>query len=121
MLGLSTVAPHIKSGKLRAIFVSSARRQSEFPDVPTLQESGFPGLIGDEWWAILAPKGTPKPIVNKLNAEITRVFALPDVQERIRKLGVEFIGSTPEGLAEFMQSEYAKSGKLLKAANVQPE
>ena len=121
MLGLSTVGPHIKAGKLRPIFIGSAKRHPEFPDVPTLQESGFPGLVADEWWMILAPAGTPKPIVNRLNAEITRVFALPDVQERIVKLGVEFIGSTPEQAAEFLKTESAKWGEVIRKANIQPE
>jgi tripartite-type tricarboxylate transporter receptor subunit TctC len=121
ILGLSTVAPYVKSGKLRAIFISSATRHPEFPDVPTLEESGFPGLVKDEWWAILAPAGTPQQIVNRLNAEITRVFTLPDVRARIHLLGVEFTGSTPDGVAEFMKSESAKWGKFIKEANIRPE
>jgi tripartite-type tricarboxylate transporter receptor subunit TctC len=121
MLGLSTVAPYVKSRKLRAIFISSAKRHSEFPDIPTLEESGFPGLVKDEWWAILAPAGTPMEIVSRLNAEITHVFTLPDVRERIYKLGVEFTGSTPEGVTKFMKSESAKWGKFIKEANIHPE
>ena len=121
MLALSTVGPYVKSGKLRAIFVSSATRNPEFPDIPTLEEVGFPGLVKDEWWAILAPAGTPKEIVNRLNAEIMHVFTLPDVRERIRKLGVEFTGSTPDGVTTFMQSESRKWGKFIKAARVKPE
>ena len=121
MLGLSTVGPHVKSGKLRALFIGSAKRHPEFPDVPTLQESGFPGIIADEWWAILAPAGTPKPIVNRLNQEITRVFTQPDVQERLLKLGVEFIGSSPEQVTEFLKSESAKWGEVIRKANIQPE
>ena len=88
---------------------------------PTLQESGFPGLVADEWWAILAPAGTPKPVVDRLNADITRIFTLPDVQERTAKLGVEFIGSTPAGLAEFMQAESVRWGKVLQRAGIKPE
>lgn len=120
-LGLSTVAPHIQSGKSRALFVFSAKRQREFPNVPTLQESGFPGLVADEWWAILAPAGTPKAVVDRLNAEITRIFTLPDVQERIGRLGIEFIGSTPAGLSEFMQSESVRWGKVTQASGIKPE
>jgi tripartite-type tricarboxylate transporter receptor subunit TctC len=120
-LGLSTVAPFIKAGKVRALFVLSAKRQSEFADVPTLQESGFPGLVADEWWGILAPAGTPKPIVDRLNAEITRIFTLPEVQERIGKLGIEFIGSTPAGLGEFIQSESVRWGKVLQTSGIKPE
>lgn len=121
MLGLSTVAPYIKSGKLKAIFVSSAKRNPEFPDVPTLAESGFPGLVIDEWWCLLAPAGTPKPIVNALNQEVTKIFAAPDVQEKIAKLGVEFIGSTPAQVSEFMQAESARNAKVIKAARIEPQ
>ena len=121
MLGLSTVAQYIKGGKVKALFVSSAKRHPEFSDVPTLQESGFPGLVVDEWWAILAPAGTPKPILNTLNAEITKIFARADVQEKISKLGVEFIGSTPGQVAEFMQSESARNAKVIKAAKIEPQ
>ena len=120
MLGLSTVAPHVKSGKLRAIFIGSAKRNSEFPDVPTLTESGYP-IVADEWWAILAPAGTPRPIVDRLNAEITRVFTLPDVKERLVKLGVEFIGSKPDEVTEFMKAESAKWGEVIKRADIQPQ
>jgi tripartite-type tricarboxylate transporter receptor subunit TctC len=121
MLAMSTVAPYVKSDKLRAIFVSSAVRHPEFPDVPTLQESGFPGLVKDEWWAILAPAGTSRKIVNLLNTEITRAFELPDVREQLSKLGVEFTGSTPDDVAEFMKSESAKWGRLIKAAGIREE
>ncbi len=119
MLGLSTVAPYIKSGKLKALFISSAKRVPEFPDIPTLQESGFPGLVVDEWWCLLAPAGTPKSIASALNAEVTRIFAAPDVQERTAKLGVEFIGSTPAQVPEFMQSESARLSKVIKAAKIE--
>lgn len=120
-LGLSTLAPFIQAGRLRALFVLSARRHHEFPSVPTLQESGFPGLVADEWWGILAPAGTPKAAVDRLNAEITRIFTLPDVQERIAKLGIEFIGSTPAGLAEFMQAETVRWSKVVQRAGIKPE
>lgn len=121
MLGLSTVAPHIRSGKLKPLFVSGAKRVPEFPDIPTLQESGFPGLVVDEWWCLLAPAGTPKPIVNAINAEVTRIFAAPDVQEKIAKLGVEFIGSTPAQVTEFMQAESARLSKVIKAAKIEAQ
>ena len=121
MLGLSTVAQYIKAGKVKALFVSSAKRHPEFPDVPTLQESGFPGLVTDEWWAILAPAGTPKPIIDTLNAEITKIFARPDVQEKISKLGVEFIGSTPGQVTDFMRAESARNAKVIKAAKIEPQ
>ena len=121
ILGYSTVASYVKNGQLRAIFVSSAKRHPDMPDVPTLQESGYPGLVNDEWWALLAPAKTPKPVVDTLNAEITRIFTLPDVQERLVKLGVEFVKTTPEQTIEFMQAESAKGAKIIRAAKIEVE
>ncbi len=121
MLGLSTVAPHVKNNVMKGIFVSSAQRTADLPDVPTLRESGYPDLVTDEWWAILAPAGTPKPIVSLLNAEIAKVFTAPDVKERLVKLGVEYIPGAPERVADFIRSESARGAKILKAAKIEPE
>lgn len=119
MLGLSTVSQYIQAGKLKPIFITSTKRHPDFPNVPTLQESGYPNIVNDEWWVILAPAGTPKPIVNALNAEITRIFQLPDVKDKIAKLGVDFIGGTPAQAAEFMQVESERLGKVIKAAKIE--
>ncbi|MBI4192742.1 MAG: hypothetical protein HY525_19690 [Betaproteobacteria bacterium] len=111
----------IKAGHIRPIFVTSAKRQPLFPEIPTLHESGFRGPVAEEWWGILAPARTPRPLVNKLNAEITRIFNEPDVQERIRKLGIDYIGSAPEGFGTFMQQEAVKWEKVIKNAGIKPE
>jgi tripartite-type tricarboxylate transporter receptor subunit TctC len=121
MASLLTGAPHVRSGRARGILVTSAKRQSILPDVPTLKESGFPTFEADEWWAILAPAGTPKEIVNKVNLEIVRIFQLPDVKERIANLGIEYIGSTPDGLAKFMRNEAVKWEKVIKTAGIKAE
>lgn len=121
MLGLSTVAQHIKSGKLKALFVSSAKRHPEFPDLPTLQESNFPGLVTDEWWVLLAPAGTPKAAIDALNAEVTKIFSDRDVQAKTAKLGIEFVGSAPGQVAEFMQSESERNAKVIRAAKIEPQ
>jgi tripartite-type tricarboxylate transporter receptor subunit TctC len=121
MASLLTGSPHARAGKIRALFVTSAKRQRVLPDVPTLQESGFPGFEADEWWAILAPAGTPKDIASKLNTEIVRIFDLPDVKERIGNLGIEYIGSTPDGLGKFMRDEAVKWEKIIKTAGIKPE
>lgn len=121
MSGLYTATAAIKAGQIRALFVTSAKRSPLFPDVPTAQESGFPGFVADEWWGILAPKGTPAAIVNRINAEITAIFSQPDVRARIDKLGIEFIGSTPAQFGEFMQKESVKWSGVLKKAGVKPE
>jgi len=121
MSGLFTATQAIKAGQIRALFVTSAKRSPLFPDLPTAQEAGFPGLVADEWWAILAPAGTPKAVVNKLNAEITKIFTAPDVKARIDKLGIEFVGGSPADLAAFMQKESAKNNLVLQKAGVKPE
>ena len=121
MASFLTGSPHARAGKIRPIFVTSAKRQAGLPDVPTLKESGFPTFEADEWWAILAPAGTPKDIITKLNTEIVRIFALPDVKERLTQLGIDYIGSTPEGLAKYMRDESAKWEKVIKNAGIKPE
>lgn len=118
MSGLYTVSNVLQAGKIKPIFVTTATRVPNFPNIPTLQESGFPGLVEDEWWAILAPAGTPKAIVNKLNVEITRIFNLPDVKERIAKQDIEFIGGTPEDLLTFMKAKAARWDNVLNAAGI---
>ena len=121
MQGLYTATETIRAGKVRALFNFSAKRSPLFPDLPTAEEVGYPGLVTDEWWAILAPAGTPPAIVSKLNAEIKSIFNQPDVKARIDKLGIEFVGSTPEELGTFMEKERTKNEKLLKDAGVKLE
>lgn len=121
MSGLFTATQAIRAGQVKALFVTSAKRSPLFPDLPTAEEAGYPGLVVDEWWAILAPRGTPKSIINKLNAEITRIFTQPDVKERIDKIGIEFVGGSPADLAAFMQKESVKNEQVLKKAGVKPE
>ena len=121
MAAFLTALPHVQSGKARAIVVTSAQRHKQLPDVPTMIESGFPGFEQNEWWVLLAPTGTPKDVVAKLNTEIQRFMALPDVKERFVTLGLEYIGGPPEKLAAFLRSETEKSSKAMQAAGVKPE
>jgi tripartite-type tricarboxylate transporter receptor subunit TctC len=103
------------------VAVTSATRSVILPDVPTVAESGFPGFSDHKWFSFLAPAGTPKFIVNKLNAEITRIFSLPDVMEKIAALDIEFIGGSPEDATAYMQSKSSKWDKLLQQAGIKPE
>ena len=121
ILGLSTVGPHIQNNNVRGIFVASAQRATEFPSLPTLRESGYPSIVKDEWWAILAPAGTPRAVVAALNAEIDRIFTSPDVKSRVGKLGVDYIPSTPDKIAEYIRNEGVNGGQVLKAAKIEPE
>ena len=119
MFDTSVVAgPHIEGGRLRALAVTSAKRASAFPNVPTMAESGVPGYDVVSWQAIFAPAGTPKPIVDRLHAEIAKILKDPEVQERLAKLGLDPSGMTPAELAAFQKVEIDKWAKVIKAANI---
>lgn len=119
MFDTSVVAgPHIEGGRLRALAVTSAKRAAAFPNVPTVAESGVPGYDVVSWQAIFAPAGTPKPIVDRLHAEVARILKEPDVQERFAKLGLDPSGMAPAELAAFQKAEIEKWAKVIKAANI---
>lgn len=109
--------PFIKSGKARALAVTTGKRAAAFPDLPTMK-SLYPEFESDNWYAMFFPKGTSKDIVAKLNAEIIKALKAPDVDAFIRKEGGEPVGSTPEVLAENFKREVAKYAKVIKAANI---
>ena len=113
--------PHVKSGRLRALAVTSANRSLASPSVATVAESGVPEYESISWLALFAPAGTPKDIINKISLEVVRIINLPDVKERLLLQGAEPIGSTPEQLAAVLANDIAKYAKVMKAAGVQPE
>ena len=113
--------PHARSGKLRALAVTGAQRTPLVPGMPTVAESGLPGYALDNWWGILAPRGVPPDIVARLNAEIVRIHGLPDVKERYAGLGVEAVSSTPQRFTEYIKSEAARFGKLLRDTGAKVE
>ena len=108
--------PHVKSGKLRALAVTGARRTPLLPELPTVAESGVPGFELDNWWGILVPAMTPKPVINRINAEIVRIMQTADVKERFGNLGVEAIHGTPAEFDAYIKSEYAKLAKIIRAS-----
>jgi tripartite-type tricarboxylate transporter receptor subunit TctC len=113
--------PHIESGKLRALAVTSAKRLASMPNVPTVAESGIPGLADYEvisWQAIFAPAGTPRAIIDRLHAEIGKILALPDIQERVAKLGMQGSDMSVEQVAAFQKAEVAKWAAVIKAAHI---
>jgi len=118
---LIAVLPHVQSGRLRALAVSTARRNQRVPTVPTVAESGAPGFEVLGWSGLLAPAGTPSTIVKKLNADVKSVLTLPDVQEKLASDGKEFGENTPEQFAAFIRSEIAKWGKVIKASGARAE
>jgi tripartite-type tricarboxylate transporter receptor subunit TctC len=106
--------PHARSGKLRALAVTGAKRTALVSDMPTVAESGLPGYVIENSWGVIAPKGVPAPIVAKLNAEIVRVHNLPDVKERYAALGLDAVSSTPEGFAKIIRTDADQYSKLIK-------
>ncbi|MBI2294639.1 MAG: tripartite tricarboxylate transporter substrate binding protein [Betaproteobacteria bacterium] len=115
---MAIALPFIKEGKVLALGVSPARRVSVLPDVPTIAEAGLPGYRWDTWFGLLAPAKTPRPLINKLNGEITRILNLPDVRERWTALGTEPIPSTPAGFDKLVASQIEVLTKLARAANI---
>jgi tripartite-type tricarboxylate transporter receptor subunit TctC len=112
----STVAivPHLKAGKLRPIAVSGSKRSPLLPDVPTFAEAGLPGVESYAWYGFFGRAGTPKPIVDRLNAEALKVLKGPDFQNVYRETGSEYVGDTPENFARFVQAEAAKWARVVK-------
>ena len=113
--------PHIQSGKVRALAVTSAKRLESMPNVPTVAESGVPGFEVTSWQAIFVPAGTPKPIIDRLHDEILKIIAQPDIQERLKNLGMQPSTMTTEQVAAFQKAEVEKWAQVIKAANVKLE
>jgi tripartite-type tricarboxylate transporter receptor subunit TctC len=115
------VLPQVKAGKLKALAVSSRKRSPLAPDVPTVDESGVPGYEVNVWFGILAPAGTPKEIVARLNAEMVRIMRSPEVADRFAKAGVEVVASTPEFFGDFVKSEVARWAKVVQDAGIKAD
>jgi len=121
VLASSSVAPHVKSGRVRVLAVTMAHKSLFNPEWPTLQEQGVKDIDASNWTLLLAPKGTPKPIIDKLNAEVVRILAMPDVKERFAGGGVETVGSTPAALDARIKDEAARLGAIVQKANIKPD
>ena len=115
---ITPVLPHIKAGKLRALAVTTARRSSALPDVPTLEESGLKGFDIGTWFGVLAPAATPKDILARLNTEMVKVIQSPDFRKRMAEIGAEPIGNSAEQMAAQIRSETEKFARLVKEAKV---
>jgi tripartite-type tricarboxylate transporter receptor subunit TctC len=118
---LPAVLPHAKSGRVRPIAVGTPKRSPSLPEVPTVAESGFPGFDASLWLAVMAPAGTPAPIVDRLHKEIVAAIASPDAADALSKAGAEPITSTPAELAAMVKDGVEKYGKVVKQAGVKPE
>ena len=119
--GIATVSSLIKAGKLRLIAVTTPKRLPQFPDVPTVSESGLSGFEFNSWFAMMAPAGTPKSIVEKLHAEISKALADSSIKEQLFGLGLSPRGASPDQLATELRAQFAKYGNLIRQANITAE
>ncbi|HWI13434.1 MAG TPA: tripartite tricarboxylate transporter substrate binding protein [Burkholderiales bacterium] len=118
---MPSVLPHMKSGKLRGVAVTTAQRSTSAPDLPTIAESGLPGFEMGSWYGLMAPAGTPAAVVGQLNAEAIKVLRLPDVKQRLDLSGFEALTSTPEEYAAYTRAEIDKWAKIVKASGARAE
>ena len=115
---LNTALPQVKAGKIKALAVTSATRTSAAPELPTMVEAGIPGYELVPWFGLYAPAGTPKDIVSKISADVAKVVKMPDVGEKFRGQAIDPVGSTPEQLAAYQETEIVKWAKIVKEANM---
>lgn len=113
--------PHVQSGRLKALAVGTKNRLPHLPDVPTVAELGMPGFEAVSWGGVLVPANTPKPVVQKLNAEINRILKMPEVREALAKTGSQTVGNSPEEFASYIAFETGKWAKVAKVANIKGE
>ena len=120
-LGISPALPFVKAGRLRTIAVASGKRSAIAPEVPTFAEAGVQGVVVDNWLGVVTTAGTPKSVMDRLNAEIIRAVRSPEIAERIVQQGLEIVTGTPEEFAAFFRSEVAKFAKVVRAAGIEPQ
>ena len=118
---VASVSPHVKTGRLKALAVTSLRPSALFPELPTIAASGVPGYESVVTSGIFAPTNTPGAVVQRLNKEIVRVLALPDVKDKFFNSGVETVGTTPEEFASRIRAEMARLGKVIREAGIRAE
>jgi tripartite-type tricarboxylate transporter receptor subunit TctC len=116
LIGISSVVPHMKSGRMRPLAVSGAKRSAAAPEVPTVAESGVPGYDYDVWYGLFAPANTPRAVVRKVNADVNRVLVAPSLKQRFDALGMEAAGGSPEEFAKVVRQDVLRWVPLAKAA-----
>lgn len=121
IIGMTAASPHVRSGRLRAIATTGATRSFAFPEVPTIAEQGFPGFSADAWYGLLTTAGTPRPIVDKLNAEVVRIMKTPEAKERMANVGFEIVGSSPAEFAKLIREEIPRWTKIVREGNIRAE
>jgi len=118
---ITSAAPHIKSGKLRALGVTTARRSSALPDVPTIAEAGLTGYELSPWFAVYMPAGTPQPIIDRINAALLQAMKAPEVRTRFAGIGAEPVGSTPQQLSAHLAAEMDKWGTIIRERGIRAD
>lgn len=118
---VSSAKPYIDSGRLKPLAVTTNKRSSVLPNVPTVAESGIKGYELNGWYAVFVPAKTPQPIVNRLNAELVKALKQPEVKARFTQIGAEAVGSTPAELAQYLKSETAKWSEIVRARNIKAD
>jgi len=113
--------PLVKEGKLRALGVTSLKRSPAAPEIPTIAEQGLPGFEAVSWFALFAPAATPKPVVDRLQGEVKKILAMPDIAAKLAEAGLDAVGSTPEELAAYQRAEIAKWAKVVKDSGAKVE
>ena len=116
-----TAMPYLKAGRLRPLGLTTTTRIEALPDVPTIAEAGVPGYESVQWFGMLVPAGTPRPVIERLHQEITRSLRAPDMKERLTSLGLNAVGSTPDAFGSYMKSETEKWAKVIKTMGIKPE
>ena len=119
--GIAAIMPQVKSGKLRALGVTKAQRSAILPEVPTIAEAGLPGYEITSWHGVLAPTGTPQPVVVRVRDGVVKALESADVRERFASQGAEPVGLTPEAFAKFLKADIAKIGKLIRGAGIKAD
>jgi len=118
LANLPALLPHIISGKIRALAVTSAKRTAQLPSVPTMTESGVPDYVVTAWYGMCAPAGTPQPILEKLHTDLTRTLQAPDVQQRLTGLVIEVAPTSRDEFTEFIRSEIGRWAQVVKDAGI---
>jgi tripartite-type tricarboxylate transporter receptor subunit TctC len=121
LIGIPAVAPHIRAGRLRALAVLAPQRSPALPDVPTAAEAGLPGFEVTTWYGVLAPAGTPRPIIQRINTELIRVMNAPELQARLADLATEPRTGTPEEFGAYLREEMSKWAEVIRKAGIRAE
>jgi tripartite-type tricarboxylate transporter receptor subunit TctC len=115
------ILQHIRTGRVRPLAVTSAKRTKVLPEVPTFAEAGLPGFVAENWWGVFVPAATPKPLVDRLHADLVKAMTSADLREKFDGMAVEALASTPEALRDFTRTEIERWGKLVREAGIRAD